>query len=128
MIGESKKAVDVYKKGLKLKPGDYLLHYNLALTYQNLNNFDDAKKTLKKAVSLNPDHPSSHVLLATIFYKTHYKTPAFLALSRFLILEPRSGRSQGAFSLLQEILSGGASPGKNPNEITISLELSRKKG
>lgn len=127
LIGEPKKAVDAYKKGLKLKPGDHLLHYNLALTYQNLNNLADAKKTLKKAVALNPDHPSSHVLLATIFYKTRYKTPAFLALSRFLILEPRSGRSAGAFDLLREILRGGVSPGKNPNEINIFVDLNANK-
>lgn len=121
--GEGKKAVDVYKKGLKLQPDDHLLHFNLAVTYQNLNNIDDAKKTLKKAVVLNPNHPGSHMLLASIFYKTRYKTPAFLAVSRFLVLEPGSGRSPGGFNLLQEILKGGASPGKNPNEITINIDF-----
>jgi tetratricopeptide (TPR) repeat protein len=127
LLGESTKAVEVYKKGLKLNPNDYLLHYNLAVTYQTLNNLDEAKKTLKKAVAVNPNHPSSHVLLGTIFYKTKYKTPAFFALSRFLILEPNTRRTPGAFNLLQEILGGGVKPGKNPDEVNIFVDLAANK-
>jgi tetratricopeptide (TPR) repeat protein len=126
-LGESKKAIDVYTAGIKLEPTSSLLYYNLAITYSNLNKPDEAKKSLKRAVILNPDHPSSHLALGTLFYRTAYKTPALLATSRFLILEPKSERSIGAYKVLQEILRGGVSEGKNPNEINVFLDLSARK-
>jgi tetratricopeptide (TPR) repeat protein len=35
-LGDSKKAVETYKTGLKLFPSEYLLHFNLAITYNKL--------------------------------------------------------------------------------------------
>ncbi|HSE34226.1 MAG TPA: tetratricopeptide repeat protein [Pyrinomonadaceae bacterium] len=126
-LGEPKKAVELYKKALKLKPNDYLLHYNLGVTYNNMSNTEEAKKSLKKAVFSNPNHPSSHVLLATIWYKTHYKTPAIFAAARFLILEPRTNRSVTAFNLLQEIFKGRVKEGKNPGQIDIFVDFQTNK-
>jgi Flp pilus assembly protein TadD len=127
LLGDPQKAVKVYKKGIELEPNASLIYYNLAVTYRNLNNAEDAKKNLKRAVQLNPNHPSSHLVLGVLFSQTGYNTPAFLALSRFLVLEPRSARTVNAFQMYQDLLRGGASPGKNPNEINISLNLNAKK-
>lgn len=127
LLGEPKKAIEVYKKAIKLKPDDHLLHYNLGVTYNNMSNFEDAKKSLKMALFSNPNHPGSHVLLGNIWYKTRYKTPALFAVSRFLIIEPRSRRSAGAFQMLQEILKGGVSEGQNPNQLSISIDFAANK-
>lgn len=127
VMGDPKKAVDVYKKGIELEPDVSMLYYNLAITYNNLNKPEDAKKNLKKAVQLEPNHPSSHLALGTIFHKTGYKTPALLALSRFLVLEPKSERAAGTFQVFKQTLSGGAAPGKNPNEITLFFNVDAKK-
>jgi len=127
VLGEPKKAVETYEKAIKLKPADSLAYYNLAITYSNLQKPEDAKKNLKKAVLLNPDHASSHLALSALFFRTNYKTPALLAVSRFLILEPRSERSVSGFKIIQEILGGGVKQGNNPNEMNIFLDLSAKK-
>ncbi|MCM3873091.1 MAG: tetratricopeptide repeat protein [Pyrinomonadaceae bacterium] len=127
LLGEPNKAVNAYKAGIKLEPTASLLYYNLAITYTNLKKPDDAKKSLKQAVILNPNHPSSHLALGTLFYRTDYKTPALFAVSRFLILEPKTERSIGAYKVLQEILRGGVREGKNPNEINIFVSVSSKK-
>jgi tetratricopeptide (TPR) repeat protein len=127
VLGEPTRAVEAYKAGIKLEPTSSMLFYNLGITYSNLNKPDEARKSLKKAVILNPNHASSHLALGTLFYKTNYKTPALFAIARFLIIEPRSERSPGAYKTLQEILQGGVRAGKTPNEINIFVELSAKK-
>ena len=127
LLGEPKKAIEVYKKAIKLQPDDHLLHYNLAVTYNSMSNPDEAKKSLKKAMLVNGNHPSSHLLLGTIWYRTRYKTPAMFAASRFLILEPRSRRSVSALAMLQEILRGGVREGQKPGEISILVDAATNK-
>jgi Tfp pilus assembly protein PilF len=125
--GEPKKAVEVYKAAIKLQPQDALLHYNLAITYNNLSKPDDARKTVKQAITLNPAHPSSHLFLSTLWYQGGYRTPALLAACRFLVLEPRSQRTAIALKIVQEVMGGGVTAGKNPNEINIFVDMSAKK-
>jgi tetratricopeptide (TPR) repeat protein len=110
-----------------LKPDNQLLYYNLALTHARLNNLDESRKNLKKAVYLNPNHASSHVALAQVFNGMQYRTPALFAVMRFLVIEPESRRTPAAYKLFSEILTGGATQGKNPNEINIFMNLGGKK-
>ena len=127
LLGEPDKAIEVYKKALKQFPGDGMLHYNLAVTYRSKGKLDEAKKSLKAGLAAAPEHASSHLLLAVIFYNTGYKTPALLAASRFLVLEPASQRSPAALKLLSTVLAGGASAGSKPGEINLTLDLDAKK-
>jgi Tfp pilus assembly protein PilF len=125
-LGEPKKSVEVLKKAIKLNPNDYLLHYNLGVTYNNLGNTEESKKSLKSAMFANPNHPSSHVLLATIWNKTGFKTPAIFAASRFLILEPRTNRSVTAFNVLEGIFKGRVKQGEK-GEINIFVDFQTNK-
>lgn len=126
-LGEPKKAVEVYKSGLKLAPAEAMLHYNLAITYLNLKKPDEAKKSLKAAAASDPKHASSHLALAAHFYNTGYRTPSLFAAARFLTLEPQTARSDVALRLMREVLGGGVTAGKNPNEINISINMNPKK-
>ena len=127
LLGEPKKAVEVYRQGLKLNPGNQLLYFNLGVTYARMNNFEDAKKSVKTAAFLNPNHPGSHLLLGQIFSATRYKTPALFAVMRFLILEPKSQRTPTAYKIFSDVLGGGVSPGKNPKEINIFVDMGGNK-
>jgi tetratricopeptide (TPR) repeat protein len=127
ILGETQKAIDVYKKGIKLNPEVALFHFNLAIAYKNANKLDDAKKSLKTALVHNPQHPGSHLVLASILFNTGYRTPSLFAAARFLTLEPSTERSAPALKILTDVLRGGAAPGKNPNEINISLDMNAKK-
>jgi tetratricopeptide (TPR) repeat protein len=127
LLGETTKAIEVYKKGLKLFPGAGALQFNLAVAYKNAGKLDDARKTLKDGLVANPQHASSHLLLAVIFFNTGYKAPAFFAAARFLTLEPSSQRSPLAARIVSEVLGSGAAPGKNPGEISITLDYNPKK-
>jgi len=126
-MGEAKKSVEVYEKGIKIEPNNHLLYYNLAITYSGLNNPEETKKNLKKALFLNPNHASSHAALATLFARSHYKIPALFAVMRFLVIEPRSARTAPAYKLFTDTLTGGASAGKNPKEINIFVDMGGNK-
>jgi tetratricopeptide (TPR) repeat protein len=126
-LGDSKKAVDVYKAGLKISPTTPLLHFNLGITYLRMSKPEEARKSFKTATALAPNYSSAHLRLGYVFYEGGYKTPALLAISRFLVLEPSSERSDVAYKIFQELLQGGVSQGKNPNDINISVNMSDKK-
>jgi tetratricopeptide (TPR) repeat protein len=127
LLGEADKAVEVYRKGVKLFPGEAMLHFNLAVTYKNRGKLDDARKSLKAAVAANPQHTSSHLLLAVVFYNTGYRTPALLAAARFLALEPSTQRSGPALQIVRGVLGGGATRGANPNQINVTIDPNPKK-
>ena len=125
--GDSKKAVGTYKAGLKLSPSSSLLEYNLAVTYLHTGQLEDARAAVKKAAALNPNHPSSHLLLSTLFDKGSYKLPSLLAAWRFLILEPASQRSDVVLELVKKLMQAGVSPGKDGNNIRLILDTRQKK-
>jgi tetratricopeptide (TPR) repeat protein len=127
VLGEPQKAVKVYEAGIDLMPDLAILHFNLAVTYINQQKIDAGKASLKTALQLDPNHPGSHLALATLFQSTGHKTPALLATLRFLMLEPNSERSVRAYQLLQKILNGDVQKGDNPNETHITLNMSEDK-
>lgn len=127
LLGETDKAVEVYRKAIQQFPGDGMLHYNLAVAHRNKGRLDEAKKSLKAGLAVAPGHASSHLMLAVIFHTTGYKTPALLAVSRFLAIEPASPRSPAAVRLVRALLAGGASAGSKPGEINVTLAPDVKK-
>lgn len=132
--GNPEKAAGIYKEGIEMLAGDaefkpYLasLYYNLSITNMRQNYPKEARANLKKAVPLNFGYASPHYLLSTVFFKENYKIPAFLAASRLLSLEINSKRAQTAAQIIQSVLQGGVTQGKNPNEITIGVDFNAPK-
>ena len=126
-LGESKKAIEVFERGIKLKPDAELLYFNLAITYNRLNKPEEARKYLKKELFVNPNHPTSHLALAQLFHKAKYKTPALFAVMRFLVVEPKSRRAASAYRMFSEFMGAGVSQGKSENEINIFVETGGNK-
>ena len=50
------KAVECFKKVLKLNPGNADAYYNLGLIYENQNDPDAAKKMYEKALDIDEDN------------------------------------------------------------------------
>jgi len=125
--GDSKKAIEIYKAGIKLSPLSSLLQYNLAVTYLRTGQLEEAKAAAKKSAGLDPNHPSSQLLLSTLFDKGSYRIPSLLAAMRFLVLEPNSQRSDAALERVRRIMQAGVSPGKEGNNISIVVGTGQKK-
>lgn len=107
-MGNPDKAIDAYKKGIQVVPDAGMLYYNMGVTYlESLKNPDEARKALEKAVTLDPEQPDFHLMLGQVFQTTGYKTPALLAFSTYLILEPTGPRSINAYANWRALLRGG---------------------
>ena len=125
--GEPQKAIELYRNAIKILPADHLLHYNLAVTYTRQGKLEDARASLKRSAALNPNHPSSQLLLSSVFKAGGYKIPSLLASARFLVLEANTARSDTALEILQEALQGDVRKGSKPNEINIFVTMDGKK-
>ena len=127
-MGEPKKAIETYKAGLKIFPSDFLIHYNLAITYNKIGELDEARSVIKKIGMLNPHHAVSHLLLGDLYLTevfTRRQPPG--SSVRFLVLEPNRQRSEAALACCARKCRAGVSAGKNENEIKIFMDASPKK-
>jgi TolA-binding protein len=125
-LGQGDKAIKVYKEGIKQFPGDVQLHYNLGIALAGAKKADEAKKSFKNALSINPDHPSSHFALSQLYQNDNYKIPALLAGCRFLVLEPKTARSTTMLKMAGQLTQGGVQQGKEPNSISIVMDTGGK--
>jgi tetratricopeptide (TPR) repeat protein len=126
-MGKRVEAIDTYEAAIKRFPDTALLHFNLALSLNRSGKPAEARKTVENALTLDPNHPGSHYVLGSLYVDGGYRVPAFLAYSRFLVLEPGSERSKKAILQLRAILAGGVTKGDQPNHINITLSTDSKK-
>ncbi len=108
-LGRQFKAKKMYEEGLKLYPSSYLLHYNLALTLNDLKDYDKAMDHVEAAIALKPDHASSHFLLAYIMNNKGERIQSMFPLYYFLLLEPSTERSVRAYEFLELLWDKGLS-------------------
>ena len=122
MMGKTKESIDLFKKAIKETEGNYLLYYNLGLNYFKIEDFNNAEENILLALDLNPNHGSSHLMLANIHDNKGNKIQSLLASYYFLFLEPESRRSFDALITLQKNLVGNVTKDENkPNQINISI-------
>ena len=109
--GQPLQAVETYKQGIALVPTASQLYFNMAVTYrESLDKPDDARFALEKAASIEPLHPGVQLLLGQVFQSSGYTTPAFFALSTFLVLDPAGSQALPGYGLWRALLKGGVDP------------------
>jgi len=122
MVGKSAEAISAYRAGLDVKPGDYMLHYNVGLAYYRSSDLQGARQHFHSALRARPSHASSHLALGHVYRAMKKRIPAIFAYSRFLVLEPNSGRSAGVAKTLRYFLSDSLSVRvSGPNERTVTV-------
>ena len=68
------KAIDAYKKSIKINPNNYDAQFNLGLAYHVAGNYDAAGKCYCKAINVAPTKYEAHYNLAVLLRKLgHYK-------------------------------------------------------
>jgi tetratricopeptide (TPR) repeat protein len=118
--GDFNKAITCYKNGIKYFPKSNMLHYNLSLTYYNRLDYDNAEESVTNSILINPNHSSSHLLLATIMKSKGQKTKAILPLYYFLLKVPNTNRSKMAYSILTQLFGLGVEKSAD-NSIQVNL-------
>lgn len=120
LLGRTQESIKLFEKGIKEKGGHYLLYYNLGVNYYKMNDFANTQENVIQAIEHNPNHPSSHLMLAKIHKQKGNPVQSLLAAYYFLFLEPDSQRSLVAHSMLQENFGGNVSKDEDkPNTINI---------
>jgi tetratricopeptide (TPR) repeat protein len=102
-MGRQKKSIRLYNYAIKLYPNNYLLHFNLGVTYYNNNQPLKAKYHFLKSIEIDKLQPSSHLVLGLLMNDTGDRVQSMLSLYFFLMLEPNSERSVEAHKLLMSL-------------------------
>jgi Tfp pilus assembly protein PilF len=126
ILGKSKEAIKIYNKGIKQYPDFYLLRFNRAITEYTNKDYDAAEEDLKKAITLNPFHTSSHIYLAYIESNKN-RIAAAMAISVALLLETKGTRTFKNLGILEQLLGSNVKKGNDDKTINITLASPSKK-
>jgi tetratricopeptide (TPR) repeat protein len=81
-------AVTAYKKILAKNEEDHVAHFYLGLTYNKLNEDEEAAKSLREAVKLQPENTEYQTELGAIYIKLAKYHEAVAALKKALEIDP----------------------------------------
>jgi tetratricopeptide (TPR) repeat protein len=105
-LDRSAEAIEVYLTAInQYGASNTFLYYNLGLSYYRVEKRAEAREALLHGLLLNPNHPSSNLLLGRISMEEGQKTQAFYAFCYFLLLEPNTDRSAQAYNTLLYLLT-----------------------
>ncbi len=119
-LKKTKDAAEIYKTGLARYPDSYSLYFNQGVMLTGQAKLAEATASMQQAVILNPSYASGNMSLGALSLMTKAQVPAIFALSRFLVLEPRSQRSGQRRTWLDEAVMGKPREAGKPVAISIS--------
>jgi tetratricopeptide (TPR) repeat protein len=123
-LGNSKKSIQIYDKGIKRFPDYYQLYYNKGVTLAGIQKFDEAILCFQESVTINPEHASSHNGIARLENMDKKKIPALLAYSRFLLIEQDGNRAKENLAAMQKLMQSSVDKtGDKSVTINISSDL-----
>lgn len=96
-------AVTAYKKVIAANSEDHNAHFFLGLSYNKLNEDEDAARSLREAVKLQPDNAEYQTELGAVYIKLAKYYEAATALKKALEIDPESIKAQ---DLLEEAEAG----------------------
>lgn len=113
-------SIKLLNEGISKCGDQYLLHYNLGLSYFKTKNLRNSILHLQKAISIDTTHPSTFLLYAYALNDAGYWLESFLSFQFFLLLEPNTDRSKDAFQEMYDILiKNGNTSNKNSQKLLV---------
>jgi len=103
-------AVKLLNEALERCGDEYLLHYNLGLSYFKSKDTKMSIYHLQKAIELDTTHPSAFLLYAYALNDTGRWIQSYLAFHFFLLLEPNTDRSKDAFGEMYDLITKKIAP------------------
>lgn len=107
-LSETKKtdqAIKLLNEAVDRCGDEYLLHYNLGLSYFKAKDLKLSIYHLQKAIEIDTTHPSVFLLYAYVLSDSERWIQSFYAFHFFLLLEPNTDRSKDAFSEMYDIIT-----------------------
>lgn len=124
--GKTKDALKVYAKGLKARPGNYLLLFNKAISHDSRGDREDAIECLQLALRSNPLHAGSHHALG-VFTARQNKIAGMLSNLAYLAIQPQAIERANYNRDKVERIIGKSAEKKDDKNITVNVSLPSKK-
>lgn len=122
LMGKTVESNELFKQAIQELGPHYLFYYNMGFNYFKAGDYLNAETHIIKALEYNPNHPTSHYLLASIHNDQNNKVQAILAAHYFLLIEPDSDRSLIALEIINKNTSANVTKDANdPKKISINL-------
>ncbi len=87
-LGNYSKAADLLETAKSIQPNNYIIRYNLALSYEKLKKIDLALKEIDKSLALAPDHTNSKFVLARLSFLNNNPSQALALLNDIEKINP----------------------------------------
>jgi Tfp pilus assembly protein PilF len=110
-------AVKTHQQAVSLNPKNEIAHYNLALAYQRLKEYDPALTHAKEATQLEPNNPHTWVAIALVYWDKGEKSQAKVMYQRAINLDSRYRQS----SFLSHLKLAGFSA----DQIQLTTEIQK---
>lgn len=117
-------AIELFNQAIQKCGDEYLLHYNLGLSYYNKGSTNLAIIHLKKAIEEDKTQAGTFLLYAYALRDAGDWIQSIYAYHFFLLLEPNTKRSSEAFKEVYELLSNTLE--SNDKKLTPTNGLDRK--
>lgn len=118
-------AITLLNEALEKCGDEYLLHFNLGLSYFNNKNNRMAVQHLRKAIEIDATHASAFLLYAYALNDLEQWVQSFYSFHFFLLLEPNTERSRDAFSEMYDIINAKIDDGSS--KLGLEEGIDRKK-
>ncbi len=82
--GNFDRSIQLFQDGIKKYPADYVLLYNMGITYYNNKKYEKAADVFFKVLTINPFHSGSHLNLGRISIGQGRKVHTMLSLGMYL--------------------------------------------
>ncbi len=85
---EYEKAVEIFKRILKIEPKNYKVHYNLGIAYFNLGQVENALKAYYDAIKIKPDYKHCYYNIGLIYETKENLNKALTYYQKALDIDP----------------------------------------
>jgi tetratricopeptide (TPR) repeat protein len=123
---QTREAIAVYKRGIKVDPRYPRVHFNLGVAYSAQNKLRDAREEFERAIALDRSYASPEYAIAEVYRNDGYRVPAILAYGRFLSLETGTDRATTSARYLQALLNLGVKA-EGQGNVNITIDPNTKK-
>lgn len=125
-LGQREESIKMYRAALASGPDNYLVHYNMAVTFFRMGKEDSSLAHGERGAMLKPKHPGSLFVIASLYSAQDRTVPSILALLRFLTLEPTGNRAEVSRRLLESLVRrdftrGTSTDGRVKIDVTSKL-------
>jgi len=99
--GNMQKAIEEFKKAIKINPNYADAYHNLANTYQQMGQLDAAVENYQKALSINPNLWQSYQNLAAIYFNQGQYDLALENIKKALEIDPQNQQLQDNLKVIE---------------------------